>query len=65
MCLEFFEKIAVVSEVLKVTGRSFQTPGGATEKPVLPMLNLVIRTIRCCEMGDLSCLGINLKNAGD
>ena len=54
----FFRNIAVVSDVFKVMGSSFQTQGTAREKSCLPMLNLVLGTIGCCEMNDLSCLGI-------
>ena len=56
--LSFFRKIAIVSDVFKVIGSSFQTLGTATEKARLPKLNFVLGTISCCEIYDLSCLGI-------
>ena len=37
-CLEFFQKVAIVSDVFKVMGSSFQTLGAATEKACLPKL---------------------------
>ena len=55
--LSFFRKIAIVSDVFKVTGRSFQTLGAVTEKARLPKLSFVLGTISC-EICDLSCLGI-------
>ena len=64
ICLEFFRKIAIVADVFKVTGSSFQTPGAATEKARLHKLSFVLGTISCCEIDDLSCLGY-LKDAGD
>ena len=54
--LIFFRKIAIVSDVLKVIGSSFQTLGAATEKSRLPKLSFVLGT--SCEIDDLSCLGI-------
>ena len=39
-------------------GSSFQTLGAATEKSRLPKLSFVLGTISCCEVDDLSCLGI-------
>ena len=57
--LSFFSrKIAIVSDVFKVIGSSFQTLGAATEKARLPKLSFVLGTISCCEMYDLSCLGM-------
>ena len=56
--IEFFRKVAIVSDVFKVMGSSFQTLGAATEKACLPKLCLVLGTISCCEMDDLGCLGI-------
>ena len=56
--LNFFRKIAIVSDVFKVIGSSFQTLGAATEKVRLPKLSFVLGTISCCEVDDLSCLGI-------
>ena len=56
--LIFFRKVAIVSDVFKVMGSSFQTQGAATRKARLPKLSLVLGTISCCEMDDLSCLGI-------
>ena len=55
--LSFVRKIAIVSDVFKVIGSSFQTLGAATEKAYLPKLSLVLGTISC-EIDDLSCLGI-------
>ena len=37
--LSFFRKIAIVSDVFKVIGSSFQTLGAATEKARLPKLS--------------------------
>ena len=54
-CLEFFRKIAIVSDVFKVIGSSFQTLGAATEKARLPKLSFVLGTISFCEIDDLSC----------
>ena len=56
--LSFFQKIAIVSDVFKVIGSLFQTLGAATEKARLPKLRFVLDTISCCEIDDLSCLGI-------
>ena len=58
--LRFHRKIAIVSDVFKVLGSSFQTLGAATEKARLPKLIqvFVLGTISCCEIDDLSCLGI-------
>ena len=52
MCLECFWKVAIVSDVFKVMGSSFQTLGAATEKAHLSKLCLVLGTISC-EMDDL------------
>ena len=43
----FFRKIAIVSDVFKVTGSAFQTLGAATEKARLPKLSFVLGTISC------------------
>ena len=56
--LTLFRKVAIVSDVFKVMGSSFQTLGAAAEKARLRKLRLVLRTISYCEMDDLSCLGI-------
>ena len=56
--LSFFQKIAIVSDAFKVMGSSFQTLRAATEKARLPKLSFVLGTISCCEIDDLSCLGI-------
>ena len=56
--LSFFRKVAIVSDVFKVMGSSFYTIGETTEKARLPKLSLDLGTISCCEMDDLSCLGI-------
>ena len=48
--------MAIVSDVFKVMGSSFQTLGAATEEARLPKLSLVLGTISCCEMDDLSCI---------
>ena len=56
--LSFFRKIAIVSDVFKVIVSSFRTLGAATEKARLPKLSFVLGTISCCEVDDLSCLGI-------
>ena len=47
--LSFFRKIAIVSDVFKVIGSSFQTLGAATEKACLPKLSFVLSTISCPE----------------
>ena len=49
----FFRKIAIVSDVSKVMGSSFQTIAAATEKARLPKISFVLGTISC------------LKDAGD
>ena len=53
----FFRKIAIVSDIFKVMGSSFQTLGAATEKARLLKLSSFLGTISC-ETDDLSCLGI-------
>ena len=53
----FFRKIAIVSDVFKVTGSSFQTLGAATEKARLPKLSFVLGT-KSFEINYLSCLGL-------
>ena len=53
----FFRKIAIVSDVFRVIGSTFQTLGAVTEKARLPKLSFVLGTISC-EIDDLSCLGI-------
>ena len=58
MCLEFFQKVAIVLDVFKVMLSSFQTLGAATKKACLPKLSLVLGTINCCEMDGLSCIGM-------
>ena len=63
LCLEFFLKLAVVSDVFKVMGRSFHNIGAATENARLPNLSFVLGTRRCCEIDDLSCLGIFREEA--
>ena len=55
--LSFFRKVAIVSDVFKVMGSSFQTLGAAKEKARLPNLSFVLGTISC-EIDYLSCLGI-------
>ena len=57
----FYWKIAIVSDVFKVMGSSFQTLGAATEKARLPKLSFVLGTISCFEIDDQSCLGISEK----
>ena len=49
--------MAIVSDVFKVMGCSFQTIGAATEKACLPKFSLVLGT-GSCEIHDLSCLWI-------
>ena len=56
-CLEFFWKVAIVSDVFRVMGSSFQTLGTTTEEACLPKLSLVLGTMSC-EMDDLSYLDI-------
>ena len=56
--LSFLEDSYIVSDAFKVMGSSFQTLGTVTEKACLPKLSFVSGTIRCCEIDDLSCLGI-------
>ena len=55
--VEFFQKIAIVSDVFKVIGSSFQTLDATTDKACLPKLSFVLGTISC-EIYDMSCLGI-------
>ena len=50
----FGGKIAVVSDVFKVMGSSFQTIVAATEKACLPKLSFVLGTISC-EIDGLYC----------
>ena len=45
--VKFFQKIAIVSDVLKVMGSSFQILGAVTEKARLPKLSFVLGTISC------------------
>ena len=47
MCLSFLWKIAIVSDVFKVMGSSFQTEGAAREKA-----SFVLTTISCYEIDD-------------
>ena len=54
----FFLKLAIVLDIFKVMGRSFQTLGATTEKVCLPKLSFVLGTISCCEIDDLGCLRI-------
>ena len=54
----FLEGNYIVSDVFKVMGISFHTLGTVTEKARLPKLRFVLGTISCCEIDDLSCLGI-------
>ena len=54
----FFRKMAIVSDVFKVMGSLFQNIRAATEKAGLPKLCFALDTISCCEIDDLSCLGI-------
>ena len=53
----FFREVAIVSDVFKVIGSSFQTLGAGTEKACLPKLRFVLDTISC-KIYDLSSLGI-------
>ena len=41
-----------------MVGSSFQTMGAATEKARLPRFSLVLGIESCCEVDDLSCLGM-------
>ena len=41
-----------------VVGSSFQMMGAATEKARLPRFRLVLGIESCCEVDDLSCLGM-------
>ena len=45
-------KIAIVSNVFKVMGNSFQTLVEATER-TLPKVSFVLGTLSCCENDDL------------
>ena len=47
-----------------MTVSSFQTLGEATEKARLPKLSLVLGTLNCYEMDDLSCIWI-FERRGD
>ena len=46
------------SYVFKVIGVSLKTLGAATKKTRLPKSSFVLGAIRCCEIDELSCLGI-------
>ena len=56
MCLEFLQKVAIVSVDFKVMGRSFQTLGTAIMNAHLPKLSLVLGTMSCSEIDDLRLL---------
>ena len=55
-CLEFFQKVAIVSDVFKVNGSSFRAIGD--RESTLAQVKFCLSTISCCEIDDMSCLGI-------
>ena len=56
--LRCLRKEARLSQDFNVVGSSFQTMGAATEKARLPRFSLVLGIESCCEVDDLSCLGM-------
>ena len=56
--LRFLRNEARLSQDLTVVGSSFQMMGAATEKARLPKLSFVLGIESCCEVDDLSCLGM-------
>ena len=56
--LNCLRKEARLSQDFNVVGSSFQMKGAATEKAGLPRFSLVLGIESCCEVDDLSCLGM-------
>ena len=56
--LSFFPEDSCSFRCFQSDGNSLQTLGTMTEKARLPKLSFVLGTISCCEIDDLSCLGI-------
>ena len=55
---EMFRKETRLSQDFNEVGSSFQLIGAATEKARLPRFSLVLGIKSCCEVDDLSCLGM-------
>ena len=51
-------KEARLSQDFSVVGSSFQIMGAATEKARLPSFSFILGIESCCEVDDLSCLGM-------
>ena len=56
--LRCLRKEARLSQYFNVVGSSFQMMAAATEKARLPRFSLVLGIEGCCEVDDLSCLGM-------
>ena len=56
--MRFLRKEAILSQDFSVVGSSFQMIGAATEKARLPRFSLFLGIESCCEVDDLSCLGM-------
>ena len=56
--LRILRKEARLSQDFSVVGSTFQMMGAATEKACLPGFSLVLGIESCCEVDDLSCLGM-------
>ena len=56
--LRCLRKEARLSQYFDVVGSSFQMMGAATKKARLPRFSLVLGIGSCCEVDDLSCLGM-------
>ena len=56
--MRFLRKEARLSQDFNVFESSFQMMGAATEKARLPRFSLVLGIESCCEVDDLSCLGM-------
>ena len=54
-CLENGDRL---SDDFTVVLSCFEMLGAATEKARLPIVSLVVGTSSCCEVDDLSCLGM-------
>ena len=59
--LRFSRKEASLSQYFNVVGSSFQMMRASTEKARLPNFSLVQGIESCCEVDNLSCLGILAK----
>ena len=54
----FLRKEATLSQDFNVVGSSFQMSGAETDNAHLLMFSLVVGIESCCEVDDLSCLGM-------